>query len=172
MKNRLNYQTSEYDCGPTSILNAFRYLFQREEVLPEIIKNISLYTLDVYDHTGEIGKSGTSCTAMIFLSNWFNQFASTKKFPLYTEILLEDRVNVKPNSKIIECLQQGGVAIICVWLDDYKHYVLLTDIEDEYVCMFDPYDWDKPINGETIIGVEDQPKKMNRKVTRDVINHE
>jgi len=46
MKNQLCYQTSEYDCGPTTLINAFRYLFEREEIMPEIIKTIYLYTLD------------------------------------------------------------------------------------------------------------------------------
>lgn len=30
MKNPLRYQMSEYDCGPTSMLNAISYLFERE----------------------------------------------------------------------------------------------------------------------------------------------
>ena len=34
MKNVLNYQTSEYDCGPVSFLNGVRYLFDREEIFP------------------------------------------------------------------------------------------------------------------------------------------
>ena len=34
MKNLLNYQTSEYDCGPVSLLNGIRYLFEREEIVP------------------------------------------------------------------------------------------------------------------------------------------
>jgi hypothetical protein len=172
LKNQLSYQTSEYDCGPTTILNAIRYLFEREEILPELIKTISLYTLDVYDNAGECGKSGTSRMAMMFLSNWFNQFGKTKKFPMYTEILLEERVWVNQNSKIIECLQQGGAAIICVWLGDCKHYVLLTGIEEDYLCLFDPYDWEHPIDGDSIIGIEGFSKKMNRKVRRDIINDE
>ena len=32
MKIPLRYQVSEYDCGPTSLLNALNYLFQREEI--------------------------------------------------------------------------------------------------------------------------------------------
>lgn len=40
MKNLLNYQTSEYDCGPVSILNGIRYLFEREEIYPDIVKFI------------------------------------------------------------------------------------------------------------------------------------
>jgi len=30
MKNQLIHQTSCYDCGPTSITNAMRFLFERE----------------------------------------------------------------------------------------------------------------------------------------------
>ena len=30
MKNYLNYQSSEYDCGSVSITNGIRYLFDRE----------------------------------------------------------------------------------------------------------------------------------------------
>ena len=51
MKNVLNYQTSEYDCGPVSFLNGVRYLFDREEIFPDIVKFIMLYTLAVsYTH--------------------------------------------------------------------------------------------------------------------------
>ena len=32
MKNPLHYQLSEYDCGPTSMMNAIAYLFEREEI--------------------------------------------------------------------------------------------------------------------------------------------
>jgi hypothetical protein len=172
MKNQLSYQTSEYDCGPTTLTNAIRYLFERDEIVPEIIKTISLYTLDTYDNNGEYGKSGTSCMAMMFLSNWFNHFGKIKKFPIYTEILLEKKVWVSQNSKIIECLQQGGTVILCVWLGDVKHYVLLTDIDGDYLCLFDPYDWEEPVDGDSIIKIEDNPKKMNRKVKMNIINDE
>jgi hypothetical protein len=172
MKNQLSYQTSEYDCGPTTLTNAIRYLFERDEIVPEIIKTISLYTLDAYDNNGEYGKSGTSCMAMMFLSNWFNHFGKIKKFPIYTEILLEKKVWVGQNSKIIECLQQGGTVILCVWLGDVKHYILLTDIDGDYLCLFDPYDWEEPVDGDGIIKVEGSPKKMNRKVKMNVINDE
>ena len=36
MKNPLHYQISEYDCGPTSMLNAIIYLFDRDEIPPEV----------------------------------------------------------------------------------------------------------------------------------------
>lgn len=33
-KNPLHYQLSEYDCGPTAMLDAISYLFPREEIPP------------------------------------------------------------------------------------------------------------------------------------------
>ena len=70
MKTPLHYQISEYDCGPTSMLNAMSFLFSREELPPEILRNTMLYCLDCYGKEGHPGKSGTSCMAMMFLSNW------------------------------------------------------------------------------------------------------
>ena len=40
MKNPLNYQMTEYDCGPTSMANAVSFLFKREEISPDIPKYI------------------------------------------------------------------------------------------------------------------------------------
>ena len=42
MKIPLRYQMSEYDCGPTALLNAVSYLFPRREVPPEIIRCVML----------------------------------------------------------------------------------------------------------------------------------
>lgn len=172
MKNNLNYQTSEYDCGPTTLLNAIRFLFDREEIPPELIKAISMYTLDAFDENGESGKSGTSRWAMTFLSNWFNQYGATRNFPLQTEMLLDAQVTAGVNSKVSECLQLGGVAILCVWLGDTKHYILITDIdtEAEEFMVFDPYDFDEPVNGTTVRAVDGQGKKMNRILHMDAIN--
>lgn len=172
MKIELSYQASEYDCGPTTLLNAIRYLFDREEILPEILRAISLYTLDLYDKDGEYGKSGTSPMAMRFLSNWFNQFGETKNFPIYTEILQRDNVHLSPNCKITECLQQGGIAIVCVWLGTCMHYILLTDLDTDSLYVFDPYEWDEPLNAGRITRVEGYPKKMNRKVKMRILNEE
>lgn len=56
MKNPLHYQMTEYDCGPTSMLNAISYLFHREEIPPEIVRNIMLYCLDCFGPDGASGK--------------------------------------------------------------------------------------------------------------------
>ena len=64
MKNPLHYQVSEYDCGPTSMLNAIIYLFNRDEIPPEVIRNTMLYCLDCYSKEGIPGKRGTSRAAV------------------------------------------------------------------------------------------------------------
>ena len=43
MKIPLHYQVSEFDCGPTTVLNAMSYLFQREDLPAEIVRNIMIY---------------------------------------------------------------------------------------------------------------------------------
>ena len=35
MKTPLIYQMTAYDCGPTSVINAFRQLFDRKELPPD-----------------------------------------------------------------------------------------------------------------------------------------
>ena len=83
MKTPLHYQISEYDCGPTTMMNAMSFLFTREQLLPEIVQHIMLYSLDAYNAKGETGRSGTSRMAMMFLSNWLTQFGKPVSFLLH-----------------------------------------------------------------------------------------
>lgn len=170
MKNPLSYQSTEYDCGPTTLINAIRFLFEREEIPPEIIKTITLYCLDGFNESGEAGKSGTTAMAMIFLSSWLNQFGKIKKFPIYTSILEPEKIHISQNSAIEECLQQGGCAIVRVMLDG-GHYVLLTGTDDTYIYLFDPY-YDTEENKEGIEIINDAPERMNRKVKKEILNSE
>ena len=57
MKNPLHYQLSEYDCGPTSMMNAIAYLFEREEIPPEAVRNMMLYCLDCHSKEGIPGQT-------------------------------------------------------------------------------------------------------------------
>lgn len=57
MKNPLHYQLTEYDCGPTSMLNAVSFLFEREEIPPDIIRNIMLYCLDATERRARRGRA-------------------------------------------------------------------------------------------------------------------
>lgn len=171
MKNPLAYQSTEYDCGPTSMLNAVNYLFHRKDISPDVIKSIMLYSLDSYNKKGEAYKSGTTGMAMMFLSNWLNQFGKVKKWPIEAEVLQGEEIQISQNSKIAVCLGQGGVVVARVMLGCW-HYVLLTGIDKEYVYLFDPYYRIKPFTDEGIIMVKDQPTRMNRKVKHHILNGE
>ena len=176
MKNLLNYQTSEYDCGPVSILNGIRYLFEREEIYPDLIKFIMLYCMDTYNEAGELCKHGTSPAAMSYMTCWLNHFAQTKKFPLFCEHYSGDQVRLTPESPITKALHKGGVVVLHLFLD-VGHYVLLTGIEKDRILLFDPFyeeaddpELDKEYDTHEIFFIWDQPKRANRSVAIERMN--
>lgn len=139
MKTPLQYQISEYDCGPASLQNALRFLFEREEVPPEIIRNIMLYCLDGFDRLGRPGCAGTSHTAMLFLSHWLTGYGEVSKLPLVTQYVTGRRVNMRTDGLVLDALHRHGVAVVRLWLEEVEHYVLLTGERGGRVLMFDPY---------------------------------
>ena len=161
MKNPLHYQLSEYDCGPTSMLNALSYLFNREELSPELIRNIMLYCLDCYGSDGATGKSGTSCMAMMFLSNWLNGFGAAGHLPVSSLFLSGESVNFSQNGRLRDALCRGGAAVVRVDLEGW-HYVLLTGIKEEEIYLFDPYYRNEPFPEGRISMIADHPKEYNR----------
>ena len=176
MKNLLICQSSEYDCGPVSLINGVRYLFEREEIFPDLIKFIMLYCMDTYNSEGELCKRGTSAAAMNFITNWLNHFSETRRFPIHCEFLSGEDVVVKEGSRIYEALNEGAAVVLHVFLE-VAHYVLLTGIEGDKVLLFDPYyeeegtpEFDAEYYTEGIFFGNDQPKKANRAVTLDRIN--
>ncbi len=171
MKNPLSYQSTEFDCGPTTMTNAISYLFKREEIPPDVIKHIVLYSLDAYNSKGEFGKNGTSGMAMMFLCNWLNQFGKVKRFPINGEYLTGSEVFIGQNSKIVTGLQQGGAAVVRLYYGCW-HYVLFTAADDENIFLFDPYYRKKPFQIPGIEMVADAPTRMNRKVAYGILNSE
>ena len=165
-KTPLSYQITEYDCGLTTIINALRYLFKREEIEPRVLKMITEYTLDKTNNNGEIGKGGTSIYAMEYLSKWFNELSNISNMKLVTKIIKGNKVNTK-NEDLIECLNNGGVAILSVWLSD-EHYVLCSRIDEKYAYLFDPYylDIEYLDNDSACEIIKDRPFEFNRKVLR------
>lgn len=171
MKTPLSYQVSEFDCGPTSLLNAVNFLFDREQIYPDLIKYIQLYCMDGFNDGGEIGKGGTSRMAMRFLANWLNQYRCVRKLPIFCETLKSREVFLAKGSKITRALAQGCCAIVRVDLGG-AHYVLLTGVEDDKVCLFDPYYREAPFRNPGIVKIDNDPFRMNRKVDFDVMNSE
>lgn len=171
MKNPLRYQISEYDCGPTSMLNAVSYLFDRSEISPEIIRNIMLYCLDCYNAEGILGKCGTSTAAMMFLSNWLCGLGKNRRLDISSRYLSGKNVYLGRDSRINDALRRGGVAVVRLYYD-VEHYVLLTGERDGNLLMFDPYYWDQPYEQADILMVEDHPCAYNRIVPERYFNRE
>ena len=138
MKNPLRYQLSEYDCGPTSMLNALAFLFEREDIPPEAVRNIMLYCLDCYGSDGVSGKSGTSCAAMMFLSNWLNGFGKIGRLHISTQYLSGPAVNFGQNSRLRDALRCGGAAVVRLHFDG-EHYVTLTGIDENDIVTHEVY---------------------------------
>lgn len=176
MKNLLNYQSSEYDCGPVSIINGIRYLYEREEIYPDMIKFIMLYCMDTYNEEGELCKHGTSPAAMNYMASWLNHFGQVKNFPIHCDYLSGETVTVSKDSAIYAALKKGGVVVLRLFLE-VGHYVLLTGAEDDNVLMFDPFyeeeddpEFDEEYYEEGIAFINDQPKRANRAVSLERLN--
>ena len=138
MKIPLRYQMSEYDCGPTALLNAVSYLFPRQEVPPEIIRSVMLYTLDCYGMDGAPCKAGTSRMAMMYLANWLEGFSRATQFPLTCQYLAGRAVHIGTHSHINDALVRGGVAVVRLFYE-VEHYALLTGTSKDHIYLFDLY---------------------------------
>lgn len=171
MKNPLHYQMTEYDCGPTSMLNGISFLFEREQIPPEIIRETMLYCMDCHGADGICGKKGTSCTAMMFLSNWYNNFAQQGQLPVECQYVRGEGVAIEDGSPVVLALRAGSAVVVRLWLDE-PHYVLLTGLRDDgSVLMFDPYFVAEPFSDEVEF-VHDHPFTYNRIVPAAFLNAE
>ena len=173
MKNDLICQSSEYDCGPTSVTNAIRFLFEREEIQPGVLKHIWIMGNDTYCEKGQVGCHGTSKSSMRYMADWFNCYGKGCKFPIAAEFLEMEDAAVAPGSKTWACLERGGCAVMRCSAGGISHYVLLTGIlGGNEIALFDPYDETPDFQEPGRRVVSGQPKRMNRAVRYDLLNRE
>lgn len=161
MENPLRYQMTEYDCGPTSMLNAVSYLFHREEIPPELLRSVMLYCLDCFGADGASGKRGTSCMAMMFLSSWLNGFGQAGHLPVSSQYLSGKQVSFSQNGRLRDALHRNGAAVARVDFEGW-HYVLLTGIKEDWVYFFDPYYRTESFIDPGLRMDEDHPAAYNR----------
>ena len=171
MKNDLICQSTEYDCGPTCVTNAMRYLFEREEIPPVVMKHIWTMGIDTFATGGETGKMGTSKASMRYMACWFGCYSDNCRFPVRSEFLDQEFARVTPGSPAWECLDRGGCAVMRCTTGQIPHYVLLTALlPDGKLGLFDPYAEDDLDPDDAVWEVTDQPKRMNRIVLADRVN--
>lgn len=165
--NPLRYQLSEYDCGPTCILNAIGVLFSREDIPPELIHHIMLYTLDNYSPEGQWGRCGTSASAMDFISRWLTRFGAVGKLPVASRFYAGAQVSTEAGSAVRSALEQGGVVVLRVHLD-VGHYILLTGLEEDRVLAFDPYFDEDRFRDTPVRVIADRPWLCNRSIPWEI----
>ena len=174
MKSPLLYQTTEYDCGPAAVLNAIRFLYDRDEIPPEFVSKVYSCMLDRCNGDGVTCRGGTTNAALRYFVDWLKIYAKEVHYSVLTRYIDGDAVNLRGDSLIRKCLSMGGSAVVrcCVQED---HFVTLTGLqigteEDpyddlEYVRVFDPWYLEEPLwNDDRIVRVTDQPKSCNKLV--------
>ncbi len=169
MKAPLHYQASEYDCVPTTFLNAVTYLFHREAIPPLVVHHIFLYSLDTVGKYGRLGRGGTSRHATRLLGDWLGSYR-TDKFAVATEYLDRDQVHLRPGNKITACLNVGGVALCNIYLGRGEwHFVLAMKAQKERLLFFDPY-WRLAIRGmkdHVEVLKSESPRRPNLAIRRE-----
>lgn len=163
MQTPLRYQVTEFDCGPTALLNAISYLFPSEEIPVEFVQTIYRLSLDDMSEDGRPGWKGTSPAALYHISDWLNLYRDRTGYPLRTTFYRGADVNYGEDSPILRCIQDGGTAVVKCLLGG-EHYVTLTGMDEQGVHVFDPYDWDVEY-GEGVACITDQPLAMNRRIS-------
>lgn len=136
MKVPFRQQASGYDCVPTTLINGISYLFSREEIPPFIVHRVYKECMDLEAFRG------TSSRAIQELGFWLSNYHEKryKKFAVEAEYLCGNQVHLKHSSKIIQCINSNGVALLCVHTTDNNwHYILCFRLEGDWLHCYDPF---------------------------------
>ena len=170
MKSPLRYQATEYDCGPTTMTNAILFLFEREEIPPDLVRHIGQCTLDSFDETGHIGKYGTSGAAIRYFGYWFNELRHAGLLPIRSFFLEKEDVFLGENSRLTSELQNNAVVVLHTYFHGFGHYLLLTGTKDHWYYAFDPYYQESSAVSETITFIKDAPFSHNLILSEQRLN--
>lgn len=135
MKIPFRQQVTDFDCVPTTFINAISYLFHRSEVPPFILHRIYKECLD-----GDSSRGTTSRAIRelgFLLSNYRDK--RHKKFVLESQYLRCNQVHLGKGSSIVNCINNQGVALLNInsnW--GSFHLILGIKIEDDWLHCFDP----------------------------------
>ena len=163
MKTPLRYQMVERDSGETSLCNCLSFLFERDEMPLELLKMISAYSNSCYDKFGNLENNELSRHFMYYTAGWIRTFAKEKKIPLVAKYYVGEDVDLL---KIRKCLLSGGCVNLKAHRQGARHFVTITNMDDEYMYIFDPY---LRLNGYYLANsgiaiANDNPFSFNRKV--------
>ena len=170
MKSPLRYQATEYDCGPTSITNAIIYMFDREEIPPDLIRHIGQGTLDSFDESGHAGRYGTSGAAIRYFGSWLNELRYAGLLPIKSWFMEKEDICFGEGSKLTEALENGCVMVLHVFLSNNGHYILVTGKDRDNYRIFDPYYTHRDYARLGITKDASHPFSYNLLVQDDILN--
>jgi hypothetical protein len=177
MKIPFRYQTTEYDCVPTTFINALQYLFDRDEIPPEAIQKIMQYSLDTVtvNKKGEYGKGdGTTRLAIQMILQWLEYHTEGKFAFKRCEYMDKAQIHLGRNNKIISCINRGGIALMNVCSGSDYHYLLALGLDENdsgKLLFFDPYYQERKCVGDDSAHIEwlgnNGGQKANLRVSRE-----
>lgn len=135
MKTAFRQQATNFDCAPTSIINALKYLFNRKDIPPFVLQRIYKDCLDIEAFRG------TSSGAMHDIAHWLNAYREHrfKQFAVKTQFIRGKQVHLRHNSKILRCIEEGGAALLCVHASKRTwHYITCIHTEGDWLYCYDP----------------------------------
>lgn len=135
MKVPFRQQASNYDCTPTSLINALCYLFERKDLPPFVVHRIYKDCLDIES------ARGTSSRAIQDLSFLLKNYKETsfKNFTVDSKFIIEEQVHLRQNSRILRCINSDGVAMLSVHLSRNNwHSILGLQIDEGWIYCHDP----------------------------------
>lgn len=135
MKVPFQLQTSDYDCVPTTIINALSYLFHRKDIPPPVVQKVYSKCLDV-EHC-----RGTSEEAIRSMGSWLNRYRDKRygKFAIQSRFVHGDKVHFRQDSRLLQCMTADGVVLLCIHSSrGYWHYILVLRHEDGWLHCHDP----------------------------------
>lgn len=140
MKVPFRFQASEYDCVPTTLLNALNYLCARGAIPPLAIQRIFMYCLDTVTSQQGLGH-GTSEYAVQLFAHWLNEYQTkAKDFRIRARYISGKEVHLSQNNLIAQTLNDhGAVALRVKSTGRQWHYILCLRLDSELLYAFDPY---------------------------------
>ncbi len=138
LKTPFRQQASEYDCAPTTFVNALSYLFQRSEIPGLALQRVYQYSLDCISPHSRVAH-GTSRLSVRMLGQWLGAYRR-RAFRIEQRYLGGEEAHLGRGNNVSRCLERGGVAIIRLthW-QGHWHYLLGLNIEDNWIYCYDPY---------------------------------
>jgi hypothetical protein len=176
MKNDLIYQTTDYTCAPATVVNALRYLYERDEIRPDVLWTVFRNSLDLYGSRGEFGGNGTSPDAMLAIVDALNMYGETARFAIRARLYRDMQATIgRDDSPVAAAVRAGAVGLARIWSNKMNgHYVLLTGFGEmpsgkKAVRVFDPYK-DSHVDGIRVRCIDDAPAQANRLIESELFD--